>query len=117
MTVTISIDGKDVEFKATAGTATRYRRLFGRDLLTDFKEIKKNQDSPEGISLADCDKLTNLAYVMALQAAKDRNDIDFPADPMDWMDRFDVFPIGEILPAIMNLWTASMGVMAEPKKK
>jgi hypothetical protein len=54
---------------------------------------------------------------MALQAAKDKNDTDFPADPVDWMDRFDVFPIGEILPAIMNLWTASMGVMAEPKKK
>ena len=35
----IKIDGKDVAFRCTAGTARRYRFFFGRDLIVDAQKL------------------------------------------------------------------------------
>lgn len=112
----ITIDGKKVKLKATASTAARYRRFFGRDLIVDFKAIQEDQKNGT-VTLEDCDRLQDLAYVLAWQAAKDDPEITIPDDPLDWLDTFEVFPMNEIFPIVMSLWMESMGTIAEPKKK
>ena len=39
---TINIDGKDVEFKASAAVPRIYRLMFGRDIFRDMKRMDRN---------------------------------------------------------------------------
>ena len=117
MVQSITIDGKNVTFKATASTAIRYRSLFNRDLLEDFRAIEKKQTNHNELTLEDIDRLTFLAYIMARQAADENTEIKMPEDPLEWIDQFEVFPIADIYPVIVNLWRSSLGTISDPKKK
>ena len=76
---TINIDGKDVEFKASAAVPRIYRLMFGRDIFRDMtrmarnlkKEQKKAQEESgetEGseLPIEDLEMFENVAYVMAV---------------------------------------------------
>lgn len=107
----IEIDGTPVPMKATASTLTRYRAQYGRDLIEDFdalqKEVNKAQISGEAIDI-----FIRLAHTMAKQADK-----DITADPWDWVDQFETFPIREILLPIVSLWSESLGMKVEAAEK
>ena len=111
----IRIDNKDVPFKCTAGTARRYRFLYGKDIITDASRLlsglKAHKDgtaelTPEMISIFE-----DLAYVMAKQA-----DPDVPDDQGEWLDRFTMFSIYSALPEIVTLWSESMQGIESVKK-
>ena len=113
---TVTIAGKRVSFKASAAIPRLYRLKFGRDIFKDLISLKGLvKDSEEGeasLSNADLEIFENVAYLMAKHADSTQpNNID------DWLDQFDMFAIYEVLPVILELWTANIATQVESKKK
>lgn len=112
MQKTINIDGKDVEFKATAATIRNYRYMFGRDLLLDFQKLQSDTASGDTLSADALTIFENMAYTMAKQA-----DPSIPDSADEWLDGFDMFSIYVVLPQIVELWQLSALPTSTPKKK
>ena len=112
MEKTIKIDGKDVKFKASAATIRNYRLLFGRDLLIDFQALLNDASKGGSLSPESLNTFENFAFVMAKQA-----DPSLPDTPDDWLDTFGMFSIYNILPQLVELWTASSAPTSTSKKK
>ena len=118
----ITIDGREIKFRATARTPRLYRMITNRDMIRDmntlskaFKETKKKKD--EG-ALGDLTTehlmiFEDCAYVMARHATPDMPELT--AD--DWLDTFNMFDIYEIFPHIFELWNLNTAQTAESKKK
>lgn len=107
----ISIDGKEVGFKATASTPLRYEMKFGRDLMRDIQDlIPKVNEGQLGEGSLNC--FMKIAYIMAYQY-----DNSIPSDPNDWLDEFDMFDIYYVLPQIVELWALNTKQLENPKKK
>ena len=130
MDKTITIDGRDITFRATARTPRLYRMLTGRDMILDmtklrksFTEAKKNKDKKEkkednsgtfgGLSTSDLIIFEDSAYVMARHANPDMK--EQTAD--EWLDTFNMFDIFDILPELMDLWNLNNATTSTPKKK
>lgn len=118
---TIEIDGKKVEFKASAAVPRIYRIKFGKDLFMDLQKIaksmkekgkKKDRESSE-IPISDLTMFENIAYTMAKHADPE----NVPDDVMEWLERFNTFSIYEVLPEILKLWNLNEETMSEAKKK
>lgn len=111
MEKTLTIDGKEVRFKSTAATPLRYKAQFGKDYfaqiiqLNKLKNFKKNNF--EALENADFEVFYNIIWVLAKTADK-----TIP-EPMEWLDEFEVFPLGEIIPQIQDLILGSL----QTKKK
>ena len=108
MEKTIEIDGKKVRFKSNGATPLRYKAQFGKDY---FKEILKlaplqklqgNQSiTSEDMQHLDFEVFYNISWIMAKTA-----DPTIP-EPMEWLEQFDVFPMGEVIPELQDLMMAS----------
>ena len=114
----ITIDGRDVKFRATARTPRLYRALVGRDMIADmnrlqkkFKQIKEGKE--DALDLVDLQIFEDTAYIMARQAEPET--IETSAD--EWLDTFGMFSIYEILPQIFQLWALNTKQTSTPKKK
>ena len=110
---TLTIDGKKVTFKSTAGTLRRYRNQFGRDFFADIVKmmplmqlyengIDTNELDYSILKQLDFSVFENIMWALAKTADK-----SIP-DPDEWFDSFDEFPIMEILPEIQDLITSSI---------
>ena len=135
----LTIDGKQVGFRATARTPRFYRHKFGRDIIQDVKRLEKNHERAvrarglkkpgedadaaaveayenavreAQLSVLDLEIFENCAYIMARQF-----DPSVPTTPEDWLDSFSVFSIYEILPEILELWNMNQKTTSTPKKK
>jgi len=115
---TLTIDGKQVKFKSTGGTARRYRNQFGADLFADIMKLQSlTKLQAQGLSTDDIDAETlnaidfsvfeNIAWTLAKTA-----DPEIP-DPDTWFDSFDVFPVMDIYPELQELIQESL----QTKKK
>ena len=128
MDKTITIDGREITFRATARTPRLYRMLTGRDMITDMSKLrksfikaqknkKKENDEDDsgtfGLSTSDLIIFEDSAYVMARHANPDIEQ----QTPDDWLDTFNMFDIYDILPEIMDLWNLNNATTSEPKKK
>lgn len=113
MEKTLTIDGKKVTFKSTAGTLRRYRNQFGRDFFADIVKmmplmqlyesgIDTNELDYSILKQLDFSVFENIMWALAKTADK-----SIP-DPDEWFDSFDEFPIMEILPEIQDLITSSI---------
>jgi len=118
----INIDGRDVEFRATARTPRLYRVIVGRDMILDmnklsksFKRIEKANKAGEETSFSaeDLQIFEDSAYVMARHANPDIE--QKTAD--EWLDTFDMFSIYEVLPQLLMLWGENNKTTSTPKKK
>ena len=124
----ITIDGREITFRATARTPRLYRMLTGRDMITDMSKLrksfikaqknkKKENDEDDsgtfGLSTSDLIIFEDSAYVMARHANPDIEQ----QTPDDWLDTFNMFDIYDILPEIMDLWNLNNATTSEPKKK
>lgn len=106
----ISINGREVGFKATATTVKKYREKFNKDLFKDIQNlIPKVNDQSLGANELEC--FMNIAYVMAWQY-----DHSIPEDPDEWLDQFEMFDIYMILPQIIELWALNTEQLEKPKK-
>ena len=115
MTRTISIDGKEVTFKASAAIPRIYRLKFQRDIYRDLRELSKSVDeqNPEESTLDtfSLEMFENIAYIMAKHA-----DPSIPDTPEDWLDGFNTFSIYQVLPEIIKLWGLNMQTDVNSKK-
>ena len=113
----ISINGKEVGFKATARTPSRYRQKFTRDLLQEFRNLNakyeqaKNDPDVE-LSGEDLEIFERMAYIMAWQY-----DNTIPNNPDEWLDQFEMFDIYEVLDQIVGLMVTNETELEKPKKK
>lgn len=115
---TITIDGKEVRFRASAAIPRLYRIKFQRDVIQDMAEVQKAlkaQKDPEASTLP-METLTvfeNLAYIMARHADPEH----VPADVDDWLEGFNTFSIYTVFPQMLDLWGANLVQINEPVKK
>ena len=109
----ISIDGKNVLFKASAAVPRLYRLKFRRDIFKDFIALEQSvQENTSGITIDSLELFENIAYIMAKHA--DPNGV--PENPDDWLENFNTFSIYEILPQLMDLWGLNIETQSESKK-
>lgn len=117
---TVTIDGKEVEFKASAAVPRIYRMKFRRDLFMDLQKVaksvdkkgKKKEKEESEIPIEDLEMFENIAYVMAQHA--DPNNV--PTDIMEWLEQFQTFSIYQILPAILEIWNLNEETKSQAKK-
>ncbi len=104
LTKTITIDGQEVTFKASAAIPRIYRLRFHRDVYRDLAALQKAMEGadPENSSLDNLslEIFENIAYVMAHHADPD----NVPKTPEEWLDGFNTFSIYQVLPEIIDLW-------------
>jgi hypothetical protein len=103
VTKTISIDGQEVTFRASAAIPRLYRVKFHRDIYRDLDALQKAMEvSDEGASTLDTFSLElfeNISYIMARHA-----DPSVPDSPEEWLERFNTFSIYQVLPQVIELW-------------
>lgn len=116
MTRNITIDEKEVAFKASAAIPRIYRLKFGRDIYRDLaaleKNVGENEEGKSNLDLLSLEMFENIAYVMAKHA-----DPTIPNTPEEWLDEFNTFSIYQILPQLIELWGLNVQTDAEAKKK
>lgn len=119
------IDGQEVRMRASALVPRLYRFKFGRDMITDMRQLQKSfqkaarlpdtateeerQDAQ--LSVLDLTIFENVAYIMAKHA-----DASIPDNLEDWLDGFQLFSIYEVLPHILELWGLSSATTSVAKK-
>ena len=116
----VEIDGREVEFKASAAVPRIYRMKFRRDLFMDLQKIaksvkkkgKKEDKESSEIPIEDLEMFENIAYVIAQHADPE----NVPPDIMDWLEQFNTFSIYQILPAILELWNMNEETKSQAKK-
>ena len=117
MDKTITIDGREVKFRATARTPRLYRMLVGRDMISDMNKLKKafdkRQTDGDDLDIANLQIFEDTAYVMARHADPDMK--EKTAD--EWLDTFNMFSIYEVLPHILELWAVNTKQTSQSKKK
>ena len=104
LTKTITIDGQEVTFKASAAIPRIYRLRFHRDVYRDLAALQKAMEGAD-LENSSLDNLSleifeNIAYVMAHHADPD----NVPKTPEEWLDGFNTFSIYQVLPEIIDLW-------------
>ena len=113
---TITVDGIEVPFKASAAVPRLYRIKFRRDIYKDFAALQTSvQEGDEEGSTLDIESLDvfeNIAYVMAKHADPE----NVPDNPDDWLKAFNTFSIYEVLPQLIELWGINVETQAESKK-
>lgn len=116
ITKTIEIDGKQVEFRASAAIPRIYRNRFHRDIYKDLRDLEKsiNRENPEESTLDtfSLELFEDISYVMAKHAAPDL----VPDTPDEWLDQFSTFSIYRVLPEIIKLWGLNIQTEATAKK-
>lgn len=113
---TITVDGIEVPFKASAAVPRLYRIKFRRDIYKDFASLKTDvEEGDENKSELDIESLEvfeNIAYIMAKHADPE----NVPDNPDDWLEAFNTFSIYEVLPQLIELWGLNVETQAESKK-
>ena len=112
----VTIDGKEVKFRATARTPRLYRAIIGRDMIADMNKLQKSynkrQKEGDNLNIEDLQIFEDTAYIMARHASPDME--EQTAD--DWLDGFNMFSIYEVLPQILELWALNTKQTSTPKK-
>lgn len=115
MTKTIEIDGKQVQFRASAAIPRIYRVKYGRDIFKDLmkleKAMKQNNAEDSGLDTFSLETFENIAYLMAKHA-----DPSLPDTAEEWLDEFSVFSIYQVLPEIIELWGLNVQTQSVSKK-
>ena len=107
LTKTVSIDGKDVVFRASAAIPRIYRIKFQRDIYKDLAALEKavgdNDEVKSNLDMFSLELFENIAYIMAKHA-----DPSIPDTPEEWLDSFGTFSIYQVLPQLIELWGLNM---------
>ena len=116
LTKTISIDGKDVVFRASAAIPRIYRIKFQRDIYKDLASLEKavgdNDEGKSNLDMFSLELFENIAYIMAKHA-----DPSIPDTPEEWLDSFGTFSIYQVLPQLIELWGLNTKTEVQSKKE
>lgn len=120
MEKTIYIDEKPVRLRSTAALTKLYKAQFRRDYFGDLlklakvaggkdaRELDLSKISFDDLAHFDMEMIYDIVWTMAKSA-----DRTIP-DPVEWLDGFETFPIGDIMPEIQEMMTSSV---QQSKKK
>lgn len=110
---TITVDGIEVPFKASATLPRLYRAKFRKDIFKDFAALKDSVDEKEsGLNIESLEVFEDIAWCMAKHADPQ----GVPDSPDEWLEQFNCFSIYEILPQLFELWGLNLETQAESKK-
>ena len=116
VTKKINIDGKEVEFRASAAVPRMYRVKFGRDIYKDLRSLEKSVGDGNGESsdrdMFSLEMFEDLAWIMARHA----DPKNVPDTPDEWLEQFNTFSIYQVLPELIDLWGLNVQTEAESKK-
>lgn len=119
MEKTITLDGRTVHLRSSAGIPRLYRLKFRRDIIQDMKIIEramqKSKRNGKACSIP-AEALTlfeNVAYLMAKHADPQ----GVPGTVEEWLDEFETFSIYAVFPVIKDLWAANLETLNTPAKK
>ena len=116
MTRTVTIDGREVTFRASASIPRLYRIKFHRDIMQDMvtiaKAVKNTKDGKTSIPLDCLTLFENVAYLMAKHA-----DPSVPSTVDEWLEGFNSFSIYWVFPVISEMWQDNIRTMSVPAKK
>ena len=111
----ITIDDKEVAFKASAAIPRIYRLKFQRDIYKDLHSLEKalgdSKEDNSNLDLFSLEMFENIAYIMAKHA-----DGTIPDTPEEWLDEFNTFSIYQVLPQLIELWGLNVKTDVEAKK-
>ena len=104
MEKTLTIDGKEIKFRSSGATPIRYKAQFGRDFLTDIYKLRdlekiknKKELTIKEMEKIDFDLFYNLTWALAKTADKTI------AEPIEWLDEFETFPVMEIFGELQDI--------------
>ncbi len=103
-----------MKFKSTGAYLLRYKTQFQRDALQDIFKLQDAVNKKGKLvnpSAIDLEVFFNLVWTLAKTA-----DPSIPP-PMEWLDTFNEFPIGDILPEVQDMIISTMSATEQPKKK
>ena len=113
---TITVDGIEVPFKASATLPRLYRAKFRKDIFKDFSALKDSVDESDeensGLGIESLEVFENIAWTMAKHADPE----GVPDSPDEWLEQFNTFSIYEVLPQLFELWGVNQATQAESKK-
>lgn len=116
ITKTITIDGREVPFKASAAIPRFYRFKFQRDIFADLAilsaALETSSENNSTLDIPSLELFENIAYTMAKYA-----DPSVPETAEEWLDQFNAFSIYQVLPQLMELWGMNTETEVESKKK
>ena len=111
----ITIDDKEVAFKASAAIPRIDRLKFQRDIYKDLHSLEKalgdSDEDNSNVDLFSLEMFENIAYIMAKHA-----DGTIPDTPEEWLDDFNTFSIYQVLPQLIELWGLNVKTDVEAKK-
>jgi hypothetical protein len=117
MEKTITVNGQEVKFKATASTPRVYRQAFGRDIYLDITALYEEMSKGEILSVNSLEIFENVAFCMAKQAeGVELKREEVPKMIEEWLDQFATFSIYQIVPELMELWRLNTEQTITPKK-
>lgn len=103
----IKIDGKDIPMEANGATCIRYRMLFKKNL----------DDLWTGVNPNKSEACAELAYIMAMSAAKaDMNKLNYD-EFIEWVSGFSGIAFIDAFDEIYDLYTGNAETEVEAKKK
>lgn len=109
MTADIKIGSDTVKLCGNAATAIRYKQLFHRDLLMQFKGMD--------IDNFEADIVKELAFVMTQQAqGADFRQVSFD-DYVEWLAQYEEQELLQAAASIINVWIQNTATAVQPKKK
>ena len=116
VTKKIEIDGKEVEFRASAAVPRLYRLKFGRDIYKDLRMLEKsvgeNDEDDSSLNLFSLEMFENIAFIMAKHASPST----VPSEPDEWLEEFNTFSIYQILPQLIDLWGLNVQTQVAARK-
>lgn len=116
VTKKIEIDGKEVEFKASAAIPRMYRIKFGRDIYKDLSQLEnsvgENDEDASNLDLFSLELFENISFIMYKAAHPE----DGVSSVDEFLDQFNTFSIYQILPQLIDLWGLNVQTTVEARK-
>ena len=109
---TVKIGDVDVEMRATAATAIRYRNIFQGDIMKELMAM-----NPNDIDMAVIEKIQQVGFIMAKTAeGADMNTLSID-DYMKWLDQFDSMDMMQAAKDIITVYIHQKAGQSELKKR
>jgi hypothetical protein len=104
----------DVPFLANAATPFRFKSIFGQDLIVLFQTFDANE-------AYDIDFVSQLAFVMAMQAQGKTGGVDMGTvnkeSMLSWLEQFDSFSLYEKANEVLSVYLGNSKITSIEKKK
>lgn len=107
----VKIGEKEVEMRATAATAIRYRNVFHGDIMTELIEM-----NPEKIDAKVIEKIQQLGFIMAKTAEGANMSALTQDNYLEWLDQFDSVDLMTASKDIITIYIGGKVSSSELKK-